>query len=601
MSARRSAQVRPDHRILGGAIMASAAATLALHGATLGAQGTGRDTGMRQMGAMPGMGNGSQPAAQGDSSMTMASMNGSTMQMPIPMPAGMFVMPGLVGLNPSGSSFLPGVGADPSTLPAARPRTVAALHDGDTLDLTAMLVRRTIGSHTYTMYGYNGEVPGPLIRVPQNATIVVRFHNRIDLPSAVHWHGVRLANENDGVPGITQQVVPTGGDFLYRVHFPDAGIYWYHPHEREDIEQAMGLFGNMIVDSPDKDYYAPVNREEVLMLDDLLINADTLIPFGKSVPDFALMGRVGNTLLVNGDRRYTLSVRQGEVVRFYLTNVSSSRTYNLSFGGAPIKVVASDVSRFEHEERATSVVVGPAERYVVDVRFERTGQYTFVNEVQAINHYRGEFEPESDTLGVVTVGASPATPDYGSAFATLRDNAAVTQDIARFRPAFDRPPDKTLHLTVQVSGLPLATVQFMTMDTAYYAPIEWVDGMPDMNWLSTSDEVRWILHDEATGKDNMDIDWHARRGSMVKLRLVNDAKSFHPMQHPIHLHGQRMLVIARNGVPMTNLVWKDTVLIPVGSAVDVLIDASNPGAWMLHCHIAEHLGAGMMTVLHVDQ
>ena len=167
----------------------------------------------------------------------------------------------------------------------------------------------------------------------------------------------------------------------------------------------------------------------------------------------------------------------------------------------------------------------------------------------------------------MTVGASPATPDYGSAFATLRDNAAVTQDIARFRPAFDRPPDKTLHRTVQVSGLPLATVQFMTMDTAYYAPIEWVDGMPDMNWLSTSDEVRWILHDEATGKDNMDIDWHARRGSMVKLRLVNDAKSFHPMQHPIHLHGQRMLVIARNGVPMTNLVWKDTVLIPVGSAV----------------------------------
>ncbi len=601
MSARRAAPVQRPRHVLGAAIVATAAVILTVLGAPLGAQGTASDTGMRQMGAMPGMGNASQSVPPRDSSMTMASMNGSTMQMPIPMPAGMFMMPGLVGLTPPGSSFLPGVGSDPSTLPAARPRTIAALHDGDTLDLTAMLVRRTIGSHTYTMYGYNGEVPGPLIRVPQNATITVRFHNRIDLPSAVHWHGVRLANENDGVPGITQQVVPTGGDFLYRVHFPDAGIYWYHPHEREDIEQAMGLFGNMIVDSPDKDYYAPVNREEVLMLDDLLINADTLIPFGKSAPDFALMGRVGNTLLVNGDQRYRLSVAQGEVVRFYLTNVSSSRTYNLSFGGAPIKVVASDVSRFEHEEHATSVIIGPAERYVIDVRFERPGQYPFVNEVQAINHYRGEFEPETDTLGAVTVGASPAAPDYGSAFAALRDNAAVTQDIARFRPAFDRPPDKTLRLTVQVTGLPLATVQFMTMDTAYYAPIEWVDGMPDMNWLSTSDEVRWILHDEASGKDNMDIDWHVRRGSMVKLRLVNDAKSFHPMQHPIHLHGQRMLVIARDGVPMTNLVWKDTVLIPVGSAVDVLIDASNPGAWMLHCHIAEHLGAGMMTVLHVDQ
>ena len=140
----------------------------------------------------------------------------------------------------------------------------------------------------------------------------------------------------------------------------------------------------------------------------------------------------------------------------------------------------------------------------------------------------------------------------------------------------------------------------MTVDTAYYAPVEWVDGMPDMNWLSTSKQVQWILRDDATGKENMNIDWHAARGSVVKLRLVNDAKSFHPMQHPIHLHGQRMLIVARDGVPTRNQVWKDTALIPVGSTVDVLIDASNPGDWMLHCHIAEHLGAGMMAVLHVD-
>jgi FtsP/CotA-like multicopper oxidase with cupredoxin domain len=122
--------------------------------------------------------------------------------------------------------------------------------------------------------------------------------------------------------------------------------------------------------------------------------------------------------------------------------------------------------------------------------------------------------------------------------------------------------------------------------------------MPDMNWLSTSKQVRWILRDE-TGKENMDIDWHAPVGSVIKLRIFNDPKSFHPMQHPIHLHGQRMLVVSRDGVPTRNLVWKDTALIPVGSTVDLLIDASNPGDWMLHCHIAEHLGAGMMTVLHV--
>jgi FtsP/CotA-like multicopper oxidase with cupredoxin domain len=522
------------------------------------------------------------------------------MSMPIPMPKGMPMMPGLVGLTPNVGEFLPGKGVDPRTLAMAKPSEILRLEDGDTLDLTATLVRRTINKRTFTMYGFNGEVPGPLIRVAQSASIVVRFHNRIDLPSAVHWHGVRLDNRFDGVPGLTQDSVMPGKDFTYVVHFPDAGIYWYHPHVREDIEQAMGLYGNMIVDSPDRSYYSPVNREQTLVFDDLLVNADTLIPFGKEAADYVLMGRVGNVMLVNGEPRYKMTAAKGEVVRFFLTNVSSSRTYNISFGGAPIKVVAGDVSRFEREERVSSVVLAPAERYVVEVRFEKPGTLTIVNAVQAINHFIGEFEAEVDTLGTVTVSSRAAAPDYGKQFATLRANASVSDEIAKFRPYFDKKPDKTLTLTVATTALPLATVQFMNVDTAYFAPVEWRDGMPDMNWLSTAKQVRWILRDDATGKENMDIDWHVARGSVVKLRLFNDPKSFHPMQHPIHLHGQRMLVVSRDGVPTKNLVWKDTAIIPVGSTVDLLIDASNPGAWMLHCHIAEHLEAGMMTVMHVS-
>ena len=542
-------------------------------------------SGMQGMQGMPGMDQG---------------MHDSTMSMPIPMPPGMPMMPGLKGLAPNVAPFLPGASADVAHLPVARASELARLKDGDTLDLTATLVRRTIRGHTFTMYGFNGEIPGPLIDVPQNATITVRFHNSIDLPSSVHWHGVRLDNRDDGVPDVTQPAVAPGSSFVYHVHFPDAGIYWYHPHVREDIEQAMGLFGNVRVDSPERDYYSPVNLEQTLMLSDLLVHADTLIPFGKEDPDFALMGRLGNVLLVNGEPRYALSVHQGDVVRFFITNASSSRTWNLSFSGASMKVVASDVSRFEHEERVPSVILAPAERYVVEARFDKPGTYALVNAVQAINHYRGEFQPEVDTLGVVTVSSKPASPDYAAAFATLRHNTAVSRDIDRYRPYFDKPPDKRLTLTVKVSALPLATVQFMTIDTAYYAPVEWVDAMPDMNWLSSSKQVRWILRDDATGKENMGIDWHVPQGSVVKLRIFNDPKSFHPMQHPIHLHGQRMLVISRDGVPVRNLVWKDTALIPVGSTVDLLIDASNPGAWMLHCHIAEHLGSGMMTMLHVD-
>ena len=429
----------------------------------------------------------------------------------------------------------------------------------------------------------------------------MRFHNRIDLPSTVHWHGVRLENRFDGVPDLTQPAVPPGGTFEYRVHFPDAGVYWYHPHVREDIEQSMGLYGNMLVDAPERGYYSPVNRELALILSDLMVHGDSLIPFGQEGPDFALMGRVGNVLLVNGEPDWSLSAARGEVVRLYLTNASNSRTWNLSFGGgARMKVVASDVSRFEREEWVESVVLAPAERYVVEVRFERPGRHALVNAVQAINHMLGEFEATVDTVGTVTVGNPPAAPDYGREFGVLRRYAEVTSDIAKYRPEFDRAADLSLVLTLEVNALPLTTVQFMNVDTAYRAPVEWIDGMPDMNWLSTSKQVRWILRDVATGRENMDIAWRVKQGSVVKLRIFNDPKSFHPMQHPIHLHGQRMLVVSRDGVATGNLVWKDTALIPVGSTVDLLIDASNPGQWMLHCHIAEHLGSGMMAVMHVD-
>ena len=131
------------------------------------------------------------------------------------------------------------------------------------------------------MYGFNGQVPGPLVRVPQNATITVRFHNRIDLPSTVHWHGVRLDNRFDGVPGLAQGLSGRPRRATsYTRSLPGRGHLLVSPaHARRDIEQAMGLFGDMRVDSPDRDYYSPVNREETLLLDNLYVNGDTLIPF----------------------------------------------------------------------------------------------------------------------------------------------------------------------------------------------------------------------------------------------------------------------------------------------------------------------------------
>ncbi|MGH9259160.1 MAG: multicopper oxidase domain-containing protein, partial [Acidimicrobiales bacterium] len=142
--------------------------------------------------------------------------------------------------------------------------------------------------------------------------------------------------------------------------------------------------------------------------------------------------------------------------------------------------------------------------------------------------------------------------------------------------------------------------QVLRLDSGYVHPVEWSGTMPMMDWLPSARDVTWVLRDAATGRENMDIDWRFRRGAVITLRLRNDRHTLHAMAHPIHLHGQRFLVLARGGVPTRNLVWKDTVLLPVGQTVDMLVELANPGRWMLHCHIAEHLGAGMHTVITVE-
>jgi suppressor of ftsI len=139
----------------------------------------------------------------------------------------------------------------------------------------------------------------------------------------------------------------------------------------------------------------------------------------------------------------------------------------------------------------------------------------------------------------------------------------------------------------------------MRGDSVYFNPVEWSGTMPGMNWASTGGEVRWLVRDPASGLENMAIDWRFRVGDRVRVRLGNDREAFHAMQHPIHLHGQRFLVLAVNGIRNDNPVWKDTVLVPAGGTVDVLLELSNPGRWMLHCHIAEHLHVGMMMVFDV--
>ena len=520
-----------------------------------------------------------------------------------PMPPRMAMMPGMSGLSPNTPPFLP-TAVTAREVAARRlgdsaARRLLRLHDGDTVDLSPEPFTTTIAGKAVAMLGYNGMIPGPRFEVSRGARITARVTNMLDVGTSVHWHGIRLDNAFDGAVGLTQAAIEPGKSFTYTLRFPDAGFYWYHPHAREDLQQGLGLYGTIVVRSADPKYYAAANREEVLVLSDVLMDERGLIPFGAGAATHALMGRVGNVLLVNGRSGYSLTVDRGSVVRFFIASASNARVYNLSFSDARVrmKVVAGDGGKFEHEAWVESIVIGPSERYVVEARFPASGRVALVNRVQALDHMIGSYSRETDTLGVVNVGNAPVAPSLARSFAELRSNRDVASALAPYRSAFDRPVDHELLLTMRTSGLPAAVANMLL---GINASMEWNDGMPMMNMVSTSDQVQWVMRDPATGKENMDIDWRFRRGEVVKLRIVNDPSSPHAMEHPIHLHGQRFLVLTRDGVPSENLVWKDTAIIPAGETVELLADMSNPGRWMIHCHIAEHLTAGMMAAFTVE-
>ena len=511
-------------------------------------------------------------------------------------------VPMIAGLDRLRPDVAPWRPADDPAAPLARAPEIVPLADGDTLALVAGRVQKAVKGRDVTLYAFNGQIPGPMIRVPRGAEVVIVFENRIDLPMTVHWHGIRLDNRFDGVPGVTQEPVPPGGSFVYRIRFPDGGIYWYHPHAREDALQDLGLYGNLLVDAPGA--FAPVHREVALVLDDLLVADAGLVPWGDEAATHALMGRFGNVPLVNGEPSWELDVARGEVVRLYLTNVANARTWNVSLPGARMKVVATDVSRFEREEWVESVAIAPAERYVVEARFDEPGLVPLLHRARGIDTVYGNYVQEVDTLGIVRVaeeGSADPGEGIGRAFERLAETPAVADEIRALRDRFDDPVDRTLVLTVDVDSLPFPLGPILAGERTYFPPLEWAGTMPEMNWVTTGRRVRWALEDPTTGRRDHAIGWRFRLGETVRLRLVSDRDAFHAMHHSIHLHGQRFLVAAVNGVTVANRAWKDTVVVPAGGSVDLLVEMSNPGDWMLHCHTAEHLEAGMHTVFSVEQ
>jgi len=546
---------------------------------------------------------------------------------------------------------------DTAGLPAGGRPEVVELADGDRFALSIAPVTKRIGDATVRMLAYNRSIPGPTLKVREGSEIVVDIENQGDHDTTVHWHGLRLENRYDGTHE-TQALIPVGGRFTAQVSFPDPGVYWYHPHVREDYGQELGLYGNVLVEPADPDYWAPVNREVVLTLDDVLLEDGNIAPFSRTETNYAAMGRFGDVLLIAGEPELSLTADRGEVVRLYLTNTANTRVFKVALPGARMKLVGGDSGRCEHEQFVEDVVLAPSERAVVDVLFESPGGLT-------LEHRTPE---RSYPLATIDVSDEPASPALAERFDVLRTAPELVAERERLAEHLEAQPDKTLAFIAEMdfdapadgpvvyscpmhpdvvseepSRCPQCGMKLMPAATTYTCPmhpqvageqqgrcpecgmkllpsqlvgaaaagshehghhdhgheaaggIEWEDDMVEVNRLTTPANMRWKIVDRSTGAENHEIEWTLRVGDRVKVRLVNEMDSDHPMHHPFHVHGAgRFLILARNGEVEPNLVWSDTVLVRTGETVDILLDVTNVGRWMAHCHIAEHHESGMM-------
>lgn len=484
---------------------------------------------------------------------------------------------------------------DVKSLPKVESTQVEKLSNGAVFEMRAEMVQQEIGNRTIRRLAYNRQIPGPLLQVEKDATITLRLANMTDVPTTLHSHGLRLDNRFDGVPNDmhgTQQEVGPGETFDYTLTFPDAGVFWYHPHIREDYTQEMGLYGNYSV--TEAGYWSDVDQEQFLVFDDF--NPDEA--FSPNVINHTLMGRFGNELLINNQENYRLQIKQGEVARLFLTNTANARPFHLTFPGARVKLVGGDIGRIEHEKWINDLILAPAERAVIEVSYGVIGEFSIQN--------RGV------KMGMVEVQGSDAASNMAQ-FETLRTNSNEYQSIRDTMDVWlQKTPDKKLRMSIDMHGMGGMNggmghgMMHGSSEANLLDPesgIEWEDTMAMMNRMSTDKNITWQLIDDQTGKINDDITptWNFTQGDMVKVELYNDPESDHPMQHPIHFHGQRFVILSRNGQSNDDLQWKDTTLVRVGEKVELLVEMGNPGMWLAHCHIAEHMHAGMMFGFMVEK
>ena len=399
------------------------------------------------------------------------------------------------------------------------------------------------------VWAYNGQVPGPILRIRRGETLRVRFTNRLPQPTTVHWHGVRVPNRMDGVPGVTQPPIPPGGSFVYEFAVKDAGTFWFHPHVRSSEQVERGLFGVLIVEDREPPRFS---REIVWVLDDWLLGADGQIaPAFNTRHDLAHDGRWGNVVTVNGRAQATEMVAEGERIRLRIVNVANGRVFAPDFSGLEASVIAFDGLYTDRPLATSGLEIAPGNRVDIDLRIPAGlagGHFEIVD----------RFTRRPLRIADIIVADEVQT--------TPKLDLPLGSPFPRWPSAASAQPAEVLRLNARAGG-PFG--------------IEWT-----ISEAAFRHEEGMHVHHAA---------YRLPRGRWAKLRFANESFRLHPM----HLHGQFFYVVARNGERVDEGHWRDTVLVHPKETVDVALRPEDPGLWMLHCHILEHAESGMMTLVEV--
>lgn len=415
------------------------------------------------------------------------------------------------------------------------------------------------------VWAFNAKVPGPEIRVRQGERARVVVVNQLAEATTVHWHGVRVPNDQDGVPYLTQKPIGPNERFVYEFDCIDAGTFWYHPHQRSFEQVGRGLYGALIVEEPQP---IRVDRDLTWVLDDWRVTkAGSLSDAFGHPHDVAHGGQIGNVVTLNGADPLPLQVRAGERIRLRLINTANARIFALSFRGHEPRVIAYDGQPVTpHTPPDGRVVLGPAMR--ADLVLDATGDAGKRYTVRDTYYPRETYE-----LVDIVYDAKPLRRAPLESPIALAPNALAEPNL-----------DTAEHHEFRFEGGAMGTLHGAKLDGREVGPREMIRA-----------GKAWAVNGVVASGHAHDPILTLRRGRSYRFTLVNDTA----WPHPMHIHGHSFRVIKRNGRPTIYKEWRDTVLLEANETVEIALVADNPGDWMFHCHILEHQEGGMMAVVRV--